>query len=256
MADTGRSGKKVKIKEGDVFPTNEGGSVTVVSYEAWNKIVVKHMDERGHTATVRSDHIASGRIKNPFHPSTFGVGYIGVGEYTSRKAGKNTAQYITWRNMIQRCYSAAYQAKYPSYKGCSVAREWHNFQVFARWFDGQPHSLDPGFSLDKDLIYLGNKTYSPDACSFVPHEVNKVLVNCKSARGPLLQGVSIRGNAFIAKVSSGGDTLRLGTFPTPEMASSAYVTSKKSVVRAVAEKWKRFLDPRVYENLCRWEIAQ
>ena len=40
MADAGRSGKKVKIKEGDIFPTNEGGSVTVVSYEAWNKIGV------------------------------------------------------------------------------------------------------------------------------------------------------------------------------------------------------------------------
>jgi len=245
-----------QVKVGDIYPTNEGGSVIVVEYGGWSSISVRHMDDHRHMANVRSDHLVQGGIKNPFHPSVFGLGYIGVGGYMSRESRTITPVYLTWRNMFMRCYGPAYQAKYPTYKGCAVASEWHNFQAFAKWFDDQDYSRECGFDLDKDLIALGNKTYSPDTCSFVPHAVNTILLDRVAVRGNLPQGVSAHGKRFRAQVSVNGKTSRVGTYTTPELASIAYVAAKKSAIKAVAENWKAVLLPEVYKNLCTWEVGQ
>lgn len=41
--------------------------------------------------------------------------------------------YRAWKQMIARCYSQKFQAKYQTYGGCSVAPEWHSFSVFRAW---------------------------------------------------------------------------------------------------------------------------
>ena len=33
--------------------------------------------------------------------------------------------------MLERFHDSKYQEKRPTYIGCSVAEEWHNFQIFA-----------------------------------------------------------------------------------------------------------------------------
>lgn len=35
-----------------------------------------------------------------------------------------------WRSMIKRCYSKNYSIRNPTYKGCSVCKEWHLFSNF------------------------------------------------------------------------------------------------------------------------------
>lgn len=88
--------------------------------------------------------------------------------------------YRTWMHMLERCYSVDFQVKNPAYTGCSVASEWHIFSVFREWMLTQEWSDK---HLDKDILYLGNKLYSPERCVFIPAALNKFLVGSASNRG-------------------------------------------------------------------------
>jgi hypothetical protein len=44
-------------------------------------------------------------------------------------------------------------------------------------------------ALDKDILYKGNKIYSPDTCVFVPQEINALFVKNDANRGDLPIGV-------------------------------------------------------------------
>jgi len=77
--------------------------------------------------------------------------------------------------MFQRCYSQEFHLKEPSYIGCIVCEEWHDFQNFARFYDTAPYRED-GWHLDKDILHKGNKLYAPDMRVFVPPK----SINCLS----------------------------------------------------------------------------
>ena len=88
--------------------------------------------------------------------------------------------YHAWKHMIARCYSQKFQAKYPTYRGCSVTPGWHSFAAFRAWMLTQPWE---GSELDKDILEPGNKVYSPDACIFVPSHLNMFMTDRAAARG-------------------------------------------------------------------------
>lgn len=95
--------------------------------------------------------------------------------------------YRTWKSMIDRCYSAKYQDKYPTYKGCAVSKEWLTFSVFKAWMvtkDWQDNHLD------KDILFEGDKVYSPETCVFVSGVVNNFTIDSGASRGGLLIGVT------------------------------------------------------------------
>lgn len=104
-----------------------------------------------------------------YEPSVHGVGFIGEGEYKSRK---NSKMYGVWSSMIGRCYSPVTQSKQPTYIGCTVAKEWHNFQNFAKWYVENHPKGDVRYHLDKDKLVEGNKVYSPQNCCFITQGEN------------------------------------------------------------------------------------
>ena len=40
--------------------------------------------------------------------------------------------YRVWKGMLKRCYSPELQERQPTYKGCSVSKEWLTFSNFRR----------------------------------------------------------------------------------------------------------------------------
>lgn len=92
----------------------------------------------------------------------------------------------TWKSMLQRCYSIAYQDRKPTYKGCSVSAEWLTFSNFKSWMEKQDWE---GMQLDKDILFNGNKVYSAETCVFVTTEVNMFTVDRGASRGEWLIGV-------------------------------------------------------------------
>jgi hypothetical protein len=240
-----------KIQVGDVFDTNGGGTITVIKYNNAKDVLIEHNDEWRHRSSVESCNIRAGGVKNPFRPSVYGLGYIGLGEYNVSINRKLTHAYKSWSSLLMR--SSGYDIRRPTYEDCKVAKEWLNFQNFACWWHNQPNAGVKGFAVDKDLIKWGNKTYGPEFCSLVPQVINSLLTDSSRVRGSLPQGVTRVGDNFGSQLSVDGTKHYLGTFKTPEEAYKCYKKAKVKNVRRMADKYKDCLDPRVYNNLMTWE---
>lgn len=149
--------------------------------------------------------------------------------------GKRTIcpYYAAWKGMIERCYSATYLKKHPSYIGCSVAEEWRFFSAFKAWMEGQDWV---GKCLDKDILYPGNKVYGPDTCVFVTSKVNNIILNRGRDRGKYPCGVYYLKSARKYKAQINTDKLRtgLGYYDTPEEASKVYRSAKRKQILALA----------------------
>ena len=88
--------------------------------------------------------------------------------------------------MIGRCYSVKIQEHQPTYKGCTVSEDWLVFTNFRDWMMAQDWE---GNQLDKDILFEGNKVYSPDTCVFVTQTVNKFTTDRGASRGEWVIGV-------------------------------------------------------------------
>jgi len=95
--------------------------------------------------------------------------------------------YAVWEGMLNRCYGVPVLEKYPTYQGCSVCPEWIYFMTFKAWMETQNWQ---GKELDKDILFEGNKVYSPEACRFVERDLNKFLLDSGRSRGEWPLGVS------------------------------------------------------------------
>ena len=152
---------------------------------------------------------------------------------------------------IERCYDLKRQEKHPTYKGCIVAEEWHDFQNFAEWFE---NNYKEGFALDKDILIKGNKIYSPNTCCFVAREINNSFVKSDSIRGKYPIGISKAKDKFIAHISINGKRVRLGMFDTPEEAFQVYKIAKEKQIKEVAEKYKNQITGQTYKAMYNYKV--
>lgn len=155
--------------------------------------------------------------------------------------------YRVWDNMLERCYSIKTQERYPTYKGCSVSEEWLTFSVFKNWMEAQDWQDK---QLDKDLLFDGNKIYSPETCIFVSGMVNSFTIDSGATRGEWPIGVywnkgankfkSQCSNPFTKKIE------HLGYFSCEQEAHQAWLKRKLELAKELAATQT---DPRVAEAL-------
>lgn len=167
---------KPSIKVGDVFQTNNSGKCIVVEYANAKNIVVKFIKHDYVLIKTLGSSLKAGRVENPYYPSVYNKGFVGKGKY---KPSTHKKLYTCWTGMYRRCYDPVFQSNNPTYVGCKVHKNWHNFQQFCEWAIKQPNFDKPGFCLDKDLRKFGNKMYSPSFCSFVPNKINVIFSGSK-----------------------------------------------------------------------------
>ena len=156
------------IKVGDILPSTKHGDFEIIEYINDRSVTVRFVDT-GFTVKTQGTHAKNGGVRDRMAPFIYGIGYIGNGNYCARSGGKITRPYITWFSMLTRCYCKKFKAKNPTYIGCTVTEEWHDYQNFASWFT--LNYID-GLQLDKDIKVKGNKIYSPDFCLFVTPQEN------------------------------------------------------------------------------------
>jgi len=142
--------------------------------------------------------------------------------------------YRKWTNMLMRCYSKSYLDKHPSHKGCSVTKDWLLFSNFKNWVHEQDWQ---GKHLDKDILKVGNKIYTPEHCVFVRKELVSLLNDNTSIRGVHPRGVSWNNHAqkFQATIKRHGKKKHLGYFSTAADASNEYIKAKVAHIRVIAE---------------------
>lgn len=243
------------IKVGDKFELSYG-SCTAVALVGRGIITIRHDDKYAHSADVSAPNLRRGNVRNPYEPSVFGVGRIGVGRQRCRVDGRKTPAYASWSGIIQRGYCPEFKRSNPSYFDVSVCDEWHDFQCFSEWFLLQANSVTPGFQLDKDLRVIGCREYSPESCSFVPSHINSLLNDCAENRGPYPQGVSFdeKRGLYRARIHMDGSSRCLGRYSSVVDAQAAYANTKEAYVRVMAEKHRKDIHPQIYANLKSWRI--
>jgi hypothetical protein len=235
-------------KVGQVRKNKFGFTMEVVEYSHYDNVLVKFLDF-GITKRTTWKTFLKGHVKSPYDKSVYGVGYLGEGIYTPIENGKRTRKYKIWQGMLERCYDEKSLEKLPTYIGCSVAEEWHNFQNFAAWYDKNYYTIEGEMMcLDKDMLIKGNKVYSPDACVFAPNRINVLLTKTNSKRGEFPIGVSYnkRSGKFQSRCAYDGKLIHIDFFDTPEEAFLAYKTFKEYIIKEVAENYKDRIPNKLY----------
>lgn len=169
-------GLKSSIVVGGIYRTNRGGNIMVIDYKDRENVIVLFLST-GTTKRTSAAQIRRGTVKDPMSRTVFGVGFIGSGPYKVTKGGVKTESYEKWHHMMERCYSDKFIKKNPTYYGCKVCEEWHDFQNFSKWYYENPNS-GKGLHLDKDILGSG-KLYSPSTCALVTREDNNIKARAK-----------------------------------------------------------------------------
>ena len=257
-----RTNKNIKEFVGKVFNSKSCGKYEVIQYLNAKEITVRFLNT-GFTTVSELKEVKDGKIKDLLLPSVSGIGYVGVGPYLCNvriESGKtkNTPEYEVWNGMLKRCYNKEWRDKgrHYSYEGVTVCKEWHCFQTFANWYNDNKPDYDD-FALDKDLKIIGNREYSPDACTFVPDRVNALFTGTTDKR-ELPRGVHLctTKKLYIVQLHRGELTKNgnpkqsyLGAYTDKDLAISIYQKEKIKLVNEVAEEYKSVLHPDVYFNL-------
>ena len=195
--------------------------------------------------------------RDPYAPTVFGVGYHGVGIYAPSNNGVHTQASRMWKGMLNRCYNIKYLEKKPTYKGCEVCPEWHNFQNFAKWHEDNYYEIEgQEMHLDKDILTKGNRIYSPETCVFVPEAINSLLTKRQSCRGDLPIGVHFcsKGKKYIAQCGVSGQRTYLGRFDSPMEAFNTYKAFKEKEIKRVADLYKDRIPYKLYLALYNYTV--
>ena len=246
-----------KIQVGDKFINNQGCKAIVHEYRDHKNVVLVFQDKHNTKVTTYADSVRTGSFYNPMNPTVFEVGYIGVGSHKSSYNGVKNKTYSLWMNMMQRSYSKSVHEIFPTYENCSVDPIWHNFQNFAEWLENNKY-YRPDYQVDKDLIQIGNKVYSPDLCSLIPRELNMLLNTGGSLRNGLPSGIrySSKHNRYSAGFSKNGKWKNIGSYKCLKQAMTAYKIEKENYIRQIAAKYRGLVDERVIDTLEHYEVLE
>lgn len=162
------------IKVGAILPTNNSGDVEVLS-RSLGDLVIKFITT-GNTRHCKVNALMNGQVKDLI----YGVGH-GPKKYSAKDENfKITKEYDQWRRLLYRC-TPKWQEIHPSYKGCYVNDKWKYYDNFHEWCVA--NKPVPYWDLDKDLLKNGNKEYGENFCTFLPENINKVIVVRDNLKG-------------------------------------------------------------------------
>lgn len=240
---------------GETKKNNFGSIIEIVGYRRIDDIDIYFPEYDWTLYNTYYQSFRLGVVKCPYEPRHYGKGYLGEGIYN---ADNHKRCYNTWVHMLSRCYSDLYQINRPTYKGCTVCDEWLNYQVFAKWYYDNYYEIDNEImNLDKDILYKGNKIYSPETCVFAPQSINSLFINSFSARGNLPVGVKLdkRSRRYQARCNDGsGKRIGLGTYDTPKEAFNAYKIYKEKLIKQIADNYSDIIPTKLYNAMYNYKV--
>ena len=168
-----------KDRLGEERLNKQGCLMKIVEYDKSSNIVVEFQDKR--KAQIKSTYreFVKGSIKNPYHPTIYGVGMRG-NKYPARPNGVVCREYYTWRNMLYKCYDEEYYEKYQTHLNAVCCEEWLCFENFYEWVHEQSNVENflkgNNWILNRKIIDKDNEIYSPEYCCLVPQNVNRLFM--------------------------------------------------------------------------------
>ena len=188
-----------------------------------------------------------GSFSNRPNQRVYGVGYNSKPRegYPAKTGRKINKEYDHWRRMLCRSYDAKWLELHPSYIGTRVDEDWHDFQSFAEWYNCNEYKVGCK-DLDKDLLCLGNNTYSSEACCFLPDSVNKAII---------VRGKTSSWHKRDGCYEGHCNGVYLGRSNSPLEFSDAWLEHKHKHIQQLAKLHKEVLDPRAYIALMEFRVG-
>ena len=232
-------------RTGETNISNEGCVEKIVEYNNYNDIIIQFEDEHKYWLHTSYKHFKNGECKNPFFPSVYGHGYLGVDKEGNVpktrefKDGKSVCiqEYTKWLNMLQRCFDNKLKEKYPTYKDVTCCERWLCFANFLEDFailkNEYNWNVDEKLQLDKDILHKGNKIYNLENCVLVPDYINFLFIKNDAKRGsyPVGVGYHKRDKKYQAQCRINRKLTHLGYYNTVEEAFNAYKQAKENELK-------------------------
>ena len=242
-------------RTGEVSYNNFGSLMRITNYRSGRDIDVYFEEYDYIKEHTQYSKFKNGKIRCPYEKRVFSIGYLGEGRFDASINRKSTKYYSIWNGMLKRCYDPKFIEKRPTYAGCKVYPEWHNFQTFGEWLDKNYYEIEgQTMNLDKDILYKGNKIYSPDTCVFVPSRINTLFIKCDECRGGLTVGVTYHRKKYDARCRVDGKREYLGCYDTPQQAFQAYKNFKEQYIKEVADQYKNVIPQKLYKAMINYKV--
>ena len=259
-------------RTGETNISNEGCVMKIVEYNNNCDVIIEFQDEHKYRVHTSYKHFKNGECKNPFFPSVYGHGYLGIdknGNVPKVSELKNdkrvqTWEYDRWCKMLIRCFDNKYKEKKPTYKNVTCCERWLCFANFLEDLEilKQEYNWDDDIklNLDKDILHKGNKIYGLENCVLVPNWINMLFVKRDASRGDCSIGVCYRKQAkkYQAFCNINGKKINLGLYNTPEEAFNAYKMAKEQEIKRIADDCvsKGYItqDSRLYNAMINYQV--
>ena len=242
--------RESQVKVGMVYSSNKCGDFVIDKYVSSREVYIRFV----RTKTViksSTGHILRGLVSDPYAPLLCGRGFIGT-KYPSHMNRKMTKEYRLWSGMLERCYGNNKASESYKRNKVQVNPVFYSFEYFHEFIQKVPNFGKEGWHMDKDLF--GGKEYSPDTICFIPNKINIAMTtNDSRKKNNLPDGVRQVGSNYTARLRMNDKEVHLGSFKTPEEASSAYIDAKRRWVAALADDYKSELPDCVYRKLLNWK---
>lgn len=170
---------------------------------------------------------------------------------------KQNPAYSIWGVMHRRCYSENYLMRQPTYVGCEVREDWHDYQEFADFYHRDVYRRD-GWALDKDYLVEGNKIYSIDTCVFVPQELNNFILS-GGDKNNILPGVTYYPKYATYRAQGRdeqGKRKHLIYSDSIEECFYAFKKNKEDRALNLAKKYEGKVHPAVFEKLYNYRVSK
>ena len=241
---------------------NQGCLMKIVEYNNNHSIILEFQDKYKGKVHTNYKSFSLGETKNPYYPSICGIGITG-NKYPTRINNKKPKEYAVWTDMIRRCFDIKEKENFPTYKNATCCDEWllydsfyewlHKQENFEKWYNGSR------WDIDKDILFKGNKIYSPETCCLTPNNVNQLFVKRDNDRGDYPVGVHKFRNGYRAQCRNpfnGNKQEYLGIYSTFKQAFNAYKIFKENIIKQVAEiEYKSGnITKQCYEAMMNYEI--
>jgi hypothetical protein len=236
-----------------------GSSMIIEKYNNAHEVWVR-FTETGNVVKTQWGNFISGKVRNVYDKTIYGVAFIGEGKYKVSVNGKYIHQYVIWYNMLTRCHSQKWHEKYPYYRGCTVCDEWLNFQNFAAWYDQNFYQIEgQKMHLDKDILFKRNKVYSPETCVFVPKNINSLFVKCDSVRGKYPVGVCKRNDRVnkpysVSCNNNKGESIHFGYYSDIKEAFLVYKKQKEIIIKTIADEFRDNIPEKLYDAMVSYQV--
>ena len=217
---------------GKRFEMNNYGELIVLGLggrRGEHKLYICEFTKTGYQTMTSNSNILSGRVKDPYYPIIYGIGYLGG----LKLSGNPYLEllYVRWKNMLARCY----YPKNPEYvrytsRGVSVDDRWHDFSKFVKDYEklyGYDYDNIDVLAIDKDIIGCGTK-YSKEHCCLVNNDLNSYFAYHQSRNNTSETGIYYLKvvDKWRATISINGNSKNLGHFKHKKSALDVYWGTK------------------------------